>query len=150
MKILLAIDGSSSSRAAVEEVTARPWPADTEVKVLSVAHAQVPEIFDPFFLMYAAHEELIAEERKHAPKRVEDVVEAIRKKKPELRIEGEVREGNPKRVIVEEAERWNADLVLIGSHGYGKTKRILLGSVSQAVVQHAPCSVEVVRQHDAA
>ena len=48
-------------------------------------------------------------------------------------------------MIVEEAERWGADLILVGSHGYGSVKRFMLGSVSQAVATHAPCSVEIVR-----
>jgi len=48
-------------------------------------------------------------------------------------------------VILDEAESWGADLIVLGSHGYNAWKRFLLGSVSQAVVSHAKCSVEVVR-----
>jgi nucleotide-binding universal stress UspA family protein len=48
-------------------------------------------------------------------------------------------------VILDEAESWRADLIVEGSHGYSAWKRFLLGSVSQAVVIHANCSVEVVR-----
>jgi nucleotide-binding universal stress UspA family protein len=62
-----------------------------------------------------------------------------------LRVVTEVLDGSPKKVIVEEAERWGADLIVIGSHGYGPVRRFLLGSVSQAVALHAPCSVEIVR-----
>ena len=57
----------------------------------------------------------------------------------------EVLTGSPKRVIVEETEKWGADLIVLGSHGYRSWERLLLGSVSQAVVAHAECSVEVVR-----
>jgi nucleotide-binding universal stress UspA family protein len=57
----------------------------------------------------------------------------------------EVLTGSPKRIIVEEAETWGADLIVVGSHGYRGWERLLLGSVSQAVVSHADCSVEVVR-----
>ena len=53
--------------------------------------------------------------------------------------------GAPRPVILDEAENWGADLIVMGSHGYGAWKRFLLGSVSQAVVSHAKCSVEVVR-----
>jgi nucleotide-binding universal stress UspA family protein len=52
---------------------------------------------------------------------------------------------SPKEAIVEEAERWGADLVVVGSHGYRGFKRYLLGSVSQAVATRAKCSVEIVR-----
>src|SRR5262245_47241290 len=53
--------------------------------------------------------------------------------------------GAPRTVILDEAERWGADLIVVGSHGYRAWERFLLGSVSQAVVSHAKCSVEVVR-----
>lgn len=52
----------------------------------------------------------------------------------------------PRRIIVEKAEKWGADLVVIGSHGYHSWERLLLGSVSQAVALHAECSVLVVRE----
>jgi len=55
----------------------------------------------------------------------------------------------PKEAIVEEAERWGADLVVVGSHGYRGFKRYLLGSVSQAVATRAKCSVEIVRANQA-
>ena len=53
--------------------------------------------------------------------------------------------GSPKRVILDEAQSWRPDLIVVGSHGYPTWERFLLGSVSQAVVSHAKCSVEVVR-----
>lgn len=56
-------------------------------------------------------------------------------------------DGTPKVVIIGEAENWDADLVLVGSHGHGHIEKLKygLGSVSQAVATHAPCSVEIVR-----
>jgi nucleotide-binding universal stress UspA family protein len=62
-----------------------------------------------------------------------------------LQIETAVIEGDAKLVIIEEAEQWGADLIVVGCHGYGPVKRFLLGSVSLAVAVHAPCSVEIVR-----
>jgi nucleotide-binding universal stress UspA family protein len=62
-----------------------------------------------------------------------------------LKVTTEINEGSPKRVIIEEAEKWGADLIVVGSHGYRRWERILLGSVSQAVALHAACSVEIVR-----
>ena len=49
----------------------------------------------------------------------------------------------------DEAARWQADLIVLGSHGFGVVKRRLLGSVAQAVALQAPCSVEIVRCPDA-
>jgi nucleotide-binding universal stress UspA family protein len=59
-----------------------------------------------------------------------------------------VRQGDPRTVIIDEAKAWSADLIVVGSHGYTGIKRLLLGSVAQSVVSHAPCSVEVVRPKD--
>lgn len=53
--------------------------------------------------------------------------------------------GSPDSRIVETAEEWHADLIIVGSHGYSRWERLLLGSVSDSVVHHAPCSVFVVR-----
>ncbi len=64
-----------------------------------------------------------------------------------LNITKAVVRGSPGQVVVEEAERWGADLIVVGSHGYGFWSRTLLGSVSQAIVHHAPCSVLVVRKN---
>jgi nucleotide-binding universal stress UspA family protein len=63
-------------------------------------------------------------------------------------ITSKVLPGSPRSAILEEAERWKADLIVVGSHGYGAWQRLVLGSVSQAVVLHAKCSVEVVRRCD--
>ena len=57
----------------------------------------------------------------------------------------EVLDGSPQRVLIEKAAEWGADLIVTGSHGYGFWSRALLGSVSNSVVHHAPCSVLVVR-----
>jgi nucleotide-binding universal stress UspA family protein len=65
-----------------------------------------------------------------------------------LRVTTEMLEGQPKRRIPEEAEAWGADLIVVGSHGYGFWDRLLLGSVSQAVASHAGCSVEIVRRRE--
>ncbi len=62
------------------------------------------------------------------------------------KISSEIIQGSPRQVIVEEAERWNADLVVMGSRGLGTWNRLLLGSVSNSVVHHANCSVEIVRR----
>jgi nucleotide-binding universal stress UspA family protein len=56
-----------------------------------------------------------------------------------------VEEGDPKRFLVEEAERWKADCIFVGAKGHSGLERFLLGSVSAAVATRAHCSVEVVR-----
>ena len=56
-----------------------------------------------------------------------------------------VHEGEPRRVILDAAAEWHPDVIVMGSHGKRGIDRFLLGSVSEGVVRHAPCSVNVVR-----
>ena len=147
MKVLLAFDGSPCSLAAVKEVAIRRWPTGTTVKLLAVVTTWIPGIPDPFLIGAAIYVDSMEAERKRLHKLVDTTASELRKSKADgkLRIETMVVDGSPKEVIVEEAETWGADLVLIGSHGYGNVKRFMLGSVSQAVATHAPCSVQIVR-----
>ena len=144
MRVLLAVCRSPCSDAAITEVASRAWPPGSEVIVLSVVYSHAPQIPDPFFILYAAHEESLEEEQTGAARRVEDAVEKIRENPTISRVESETMEGSPMKSILKEAARLSADLVVLGCHGYGRFGRLLHGSVSQAVVPNAPCSVEIV------
>lgn len=147
MKILLAVDGSPFSQAAVEEAIRLPWPSGSEVRVLSVVHPFpfIPPLLDPAFTIEAAHFESLKQERERASRDANNAAKEIRERAPNLKVCAEALEGSPKKIIVEAAEGWGADLIILGSHGYGPADRFLLGSVAQNVVLHAPCSVYVVR-----
>ncbi len=69
-----------------------------------------------------------------------------RMKNPHLNMTTKIVKGSPGREIVEEAERWDADLIIMGSHGYGFWKRAYLGSTSDKVIHYAPCSVLIIRK----
>lgn len=56
-----------------------------------------------------------------------------------------VRFGHPAGEILQELEEEDYDLVVVGSHGHGPLRGLLLGSVSNRVAQHAPCPVLIVR-----
>jgi nucleotide-binding universal stress UspA family protein len=56
-----------------------------------------------------------------------------------------LREGPPAREIVAAAREWQADLLVLGTHGRSGLARMVLGSTAEAVVRHAPCPVVVVR-----
>jgi nucleotide-binding universal stress UspA family protein len=60
-------------------------------------------------------------------------------------VETEVVAGTPEQELVKKAEEWEADLIVTGSHGHGFWKRTWLGSVSDALIHHAPCSVLVIK-----
>lgn len=142
MKILLAIEGSPCSQAAVDEVTRRPWPPTTEVRILSVAHTAVP---DASLFGSAIYDQLVENERQRTFEEVAKAAKQIQAEAPNLRVSSKALEGSPKKAIVREAEDWGADLIVLVSHGYGPIQRFLLGSVAHAVALHAHCSVEIVR-----
>jgi nucleotide-binding universal stress UspA family protein len=145
MNALLAIDGSPHSHAALVEFVTRPWADDTEVQILTAVHSSIPLYFDPTFLAAAAHMEQILDRRRDAPALVEAAANIVRSARPDVSVTTNIIEGLPKELIVEEARRWGADLIVLGSHGYGRMRRVVLGSVAAAVVAQAPCSVLVVR-----
>lgn len=142
MKVLLAIDSSALSEAVVSEVERRPWPPGSVVCVLTVidlmALTSAIGYLEPF----------IKSENDAAKTLVEAVAERLSRR--DLQTTTIAVEGYPGAGIVEEAEKWGADLIFVGSHGHGGFVRFLLGSIAKAVVQNASCSVEIVRHpgHD--
>ena len=144
MKILLAIDGSPCSDAAVDEVARRPWPAGSAVKVLTAIETPMPPTPEGWALPLNYFEEMDAALRKQGQNIVDRAIQKLKSNKT-LLADALLVPGSPRLAIVDEAESWGADLIVLGSHGYGAWQRLLLGSVSQAVVSHAKCSVEVVR-----
>ena len=146
MKILLAVDGSTFGDIAVDELARRPWPAGSEVKVLSVIEPPLMPTTDTWVLPDSYYEEVEQAGEDQAKAIVNKAVERLRVgETSKLEITTEIVKGYPKHAIVDEADRWGADLIVVGSHGYSGLTRLLLGSVSQAVASHAKCSVEIVR-----
>ncbi|MDT7543127.1 MAG: hypothetical protein QOE33_3031 [Acidobacteriota bacterium] len=147
MKILLATDGSPCSEVAVGEVARRPWADDSQVRVVSVVEPPAPLVAEPYMLSADFYEEAERLGRAQAREALERAANTLREGagSAQLLVSTEIIIGSPKRVIVEEAEKWGADLIVVGSHGYKSWERMLLGSVSQAVSAHASCSVEIVR-----
>jgi nucleotide-binding universal stress UspA family protein len=144
MKILLAVDESEYSKTAIKEVIKRPWPKGTSVRVLTVIQPFPAVALEPW---YGGRDSLGIMDRelhKRAQSLTSRTVAAL--KKEGIKAESAIRQGDPRSEIVEEAETWSADLILIGSHGYTALKRFFLGSVASSVVTHAACSVEIVRR----
>lgn len=146
MKILLAIDGSPFSDAALDEVCRRPWPDNARVMVITAFEAPLAVTPEVWALPPDYYEQVEHAVRLHADSVMEAAVrKLIAALGPAVEVKGKCVAGSPQRVILDEAESWRADLIVVGSHGYPAWERLLLGSVSQAVVSHARCSVEVVR-----
>jgi nucleotide-binding universal stress UspA family protein len=147
VKILLAIDDSPCARAAIDSVIADFRAERSEVKVLHVdewpkdlptalAFAQGP---DGAHAVLAAHDE----RRQRADELVCDTKRRL--EAAQFTVTTEIRTGDARGGILQSAAEWHPDLIVLGSHGRRGLDRLLLGSVSESVVRHAACSVDVVR-----
>jgi nucleotide-binding universal stress UspA family protein len=148
MKILIATDGSQYSRKAVEKACELISAGKhAEIKIISAVERVLPMAAEPFGISGDFYIQVERDLRKQAENSAAEAEKIIREKLPDenISVETQVLSGYPKSVIIDEAEKWGADLIVVGSHGYNFLERTLIGSVSGAVVHHAPCSVLVVR-----
>ncbi len=143
-RILLATDGSPSAAKAVEEAVrlarATGWP----LTIVTAWHIPVTGFaYDPLVVV----DDLIDSVRESATRALETAAAAARAAgvEPETKLV----EGAPADQICELAETLGATMIVIGSHGWGAVRRLLFGSVSWAVLHHAPCPVLVVRDASA-
>lgn len=147
MKILLAVDDSKFSEAAAQAVIAQSKPQSAEVRVLHVVDTPSLLLTRDVGTYDPSIEAVWDAQREQGRAMIAKTAETLRSHG--LKCTAELREGDPKSTILEEAEKWGADLIVLGSHGRKALERFLLGSVSDAVARHARCSVQVVRPRSA-
>ena len=123
-RVLLATDGSETSLKAAMQLSDRPWPEGSEFRILTVEEPWVMKPSSVVSDIDSAEQVLVSAGLK-----------------PTVAILS----GKPKEVILTEAKNWNADLIVVGSHGRRGFKRFLLGSVSEGVAMNAHCAVVVAR-----
>lgn len=131
VRIMLGLDGSEHSGAAVRAVAARRWPEGSEVRLvtsLDPLHMYGTDPADKYTGVLSIH--------KSAEMFLRDAG---------LEVSSVAEEEDAKRLLVREAEEWGADSIFVGARGLGRLGRLLLGSISTAVVARAHCSVEIVR-----
>lgn len=145
MRILIGVDGSEYSDAALNEVSKRTWPKGSEILIVHACEIPLGTTTEPWAFPADYYQRLDEVCRQNG----EQVIKAAAARLSTLAgtavITTKLVMGAPKSVILGEAEKWKPDLIVVGSHGYPTWERLLLGSVSQAVVAHAKCSVEVIR-----
>jgi len=147
MKTLVATDGTKQGEAAIEMLRVFKMAASDEVKIVSVVDMAVPLAVDVYGGYLPDTTELEKAARSNATRVLETAVAAAKDiiGAGGTIVSGEVLFGSPESRIVETAEQMQANLIVMGSHGYNRWERLLLGSVSDSVIHHAPCSVLVVR-----
>jgi len=137
MKILVAVDSSAESTLAAREAAARPWPAGTAVRMITVV--------EPVFALNGEYApDLEGALHRSAEHTVQSAAECFQH--AGLEISTAVLSGDPKNVIVKEAADTGADFIVIGAHSTHGVLQFLLGGVARAVARLAPCSVEIVRR----
>lgn len=147
MKILLATDGTEHSFEALNTVQNFNLGADDELKIISVIDMAVPLAVDLYGGYLPVSPEIEKASRENAERIIDKASQHLRETLPDakFKLSTDILFGSPESRIVETAEEFQADLIIVGSHGYNRWERLLLGSVSDSVVHHAPCSVLVVR-----
>ena len=143
MRILLAIDDSKFSEAAVETVIEQRRPHGTEVRILHVVEAPPLLVARELGGYEPALQNAMEFQKQHAEALVAKTAELLRAEG--LKVTAALEVGDPKSKILDVAEEWHADLIVLGSHGRKGLNRFLMGGVSEAVARHACCSVEIVR-----
>jgi len=148
MRILLAIDGSECSALATRAVIAQLRPQDTDVRVI---HAVNWEHILPISLQFERGSEAAHAYQDLRDRTARDAGALVAGAARQLQDAGfststEVQEGEPRRVILDDAAAWRPDLIVVGSRGKNGLDRLLLGSTSEHIARHATCSVEIVRK----
>lgn len=132
MKVLVAIDSSPFAHAVITAVSERAWSQDCQFKLLTVVE---PCAVWEMEQQCVKQSEIILEDR----------LARLKKALPDHTIVAETALGNASSVICAAAESFGADLIVLGSHGDTGIRHSRIGSVAAAIVNEAPCSVELIK-----
>lgn len=148
----IAADGSKFSRNAAEKFCEMFGKAENALIEIVSVFEEIPVTGEPFGVSADFVRDMEKSGHEQATKFADQASETIRHRIPNssARLTTKILKGAAGRMIVGEAETWGADLIVVGSHGRGFWGRAFVGSVSDAVIHHAPCSVLVVRMAKAA
>jgi nucleotide-binding universal stress UspA family protein len=143
MRILIAYDGSECAEAALDDLTRTGLPHRAEALVFAVVELGLPPPHpETYGLMPDTGQQPEIEE---AERLVLRAIERLKANCPEWTVSAKIERGSPASTILDVAEDWHPDLIVVGSHGRSAVGRLVLGSVSQKVVTEARCSVRVAR-----
>lgn len=146
VRIIIGVDGSPGSEAAVKAAASRTWPSDSEVMLVVVDDPLVADYWGKLIPPLA---KTIEEDKQEEKAWAKGIAARSREllRQSSVKVTHMLREGDPKSELPRVAEEWSADCLFVGSTGFSnRFERFVLGSVSAAVATRAHCSVEVVRQ----
>ncbi len=140
MKVLIGVDDSPFSRAAIEMVKRWPWGQAEFI----VASACAPIWPGPEEVIAAdAVAELNRQQEAYHRETAQAAAKALTS--AGLQATAKLLSGDPRGALLDEARREKVDLIVVGSHGRSGVAKLVLGSVASHIMTHAPCSVLVVR-----
>lgn len=140
MNVLLAVDNSPTSQAALAATLAREWPEETEFRVLTVLPARERPYREP---------DAISTELYSAHKLLDTAISKIQAFNPFSIVMGQIEVGDPAKCIIRLAESWPADLIVAGSQKRGAIGHFFSKSVSRCILQEANASVFIARNIEA-
>lgn len=140
MKILAAIDNSNCAKLVLEAISSQAQPTTSSVRVLHVLQPIAGSVPPQMASGYTPELEPFA-------KPAWDLLANVQKKLAAAGFTADtaVKKGHISESILDEAEEWGADLIVLGSHNHTGARRLVLGSVAEYVARYATCSVEIVR-----
>jgi len=132
MKVLVAIDNSTYAEEILDQIAVRTWPAASRFRVITAIEPSPNWDIEQEFMQES---QIILDQR----------INSLKKKLAHYEVAGQVLASSAAPIIIKTALEWKADLIILGSHGDTGSRKEGLGSVAAAVVNEAPCSVEVVK-----
>lgn len=142
--IVVGVDGSAPAQRALELAAEEAVLRGARLRIVSVW--EVPPAAYGGGFGPALDQQAFEAFRTHAERVVQDALDHITRLHPDCQAEGATAEGQPAELLLEEARK--ADLIVVGNRGRGGFASLMLGSVSQQVVHHAPCPVLVVPREE--
>jgi nucleotide-binding universal stress UspA family protein len=147
IRLLIGSDGSSEAEKVVDAVCSRTWPEGTEAKVLAVHEVLIAVNAERFAIGEEPYIEANEAQRHWLKDAADKALDKLQR--AGLTASFAIPQGDAKHVLIEAAQDWNASTIFVGARGLGRVDRLLLGSVSSAIVAHAQSTVEVVRDAQA-
>lgn len=145
MRVLIPVQDSIFGDAITDFIAGHKWQKDAEFKLLSVIeYESYGEMLGDMYccdVSRSFYDQRVCA----ATKLLEQYALKLDRAMPGASVEHRVRYGDPKNIILDEADQWQADMIVMGSHARRGMSRFLLGSVSMAVLSHSRCSVVIVK-----
>lgn len=150
LSILIGVDGSATSELVMSVVAERNWPQGTRIQLVAAVDPMLVTMLAATAPAAAIQPSAFPDTTARIHNMLEVEMENIHSRNPGMEVAILIEQGDPKHVLLQAAEDWEADCIFVGARGQSRWQRLMLGSVSAAITARAHCSVEVVRPHEAA